>query len=305
MPCVRIGEPFRAIAMLTLPNRIFWLASFPKSGNTWMRILISNMLSGARQPEDINRLSLQDGIASGVGLFEHQTLLDSGVLKDEEIERMRPAVHDSHAAERTAGLMLKVHDAYTRLSDGRPLLGQAARAALYIVRDPRDVAVSLSFHLGLSLDSAIDHLNRPDSVLERTNRQIRQRLQGWSGHVQSWLDQSDMPVHLIRYEDLHRDGVGVLRGALDFIGADYDPDAVPRAVRHANFSELQRQERERGFRERPKGLETFFRRGEIGGWRQHLAERQAAAIETTHAAMMARLGYEIAAGYQGIETTQR
>jgi aryl sulfotransferase len=283
--------------MLTLPGGMVWIASYPKSGNTWVRILLSNLVHGADdRPEDINNLSLHDGIAGSRRIFEDQTLVDSGLLRPCEIEGLRPSVHDAYAASNTAAFV-KAHDAWTYLPDGTPLLGRGARAALYLVRDPRDVAVSFAFFQAVSLDHTIEQMNRPGTSFA-SDSQVRQRVDDWSGHVRGWLDQTDLPVHLIRYEDLQADTPSVLRRALHFLGASFESeaaeeDSIARAVRHASFAELQRQERENGFIERSTRQELFFRQGRVGDWRRHLSEAQVRRIESAHAPTMTRLGYEL------------
>lgn len=277
--------------MLTLPSGLIWLASYPKSGNTWMRILLSNLFADTDQPENINTLSLRDGIASDRKTFEDDTLLDSHLLTVEEAEILRPTAHDDHAA-RSGGIFVKTHDAYTLLADGTPLLGRAAQGALYLVRDPRDVAVSFAFHQSMTMERAANFIGMPNAALRANEKQFRQRLSDWSGHVRSWLDQSDVPVHLIRYEDLKADTLGVFCAALDFLSISYEREAAARAVRHADFDELRRQERAQGFRESQEGQAAFFRAGRTGDWRRHLNETQVRKIETDHAAMMTRLSYE-------------
>ena len=91
--------------------------------------------------------------------------------------------------------------------------------------------MSLAFHLDCALDDAIDELNRPDGTFGGTATQLVQQLHGWSGHVRSWLDQHDLPVLLIRYEDLRADTLGVFRSALDFLGVDYAPQSAAGAVK--------------------------------------------------------------------------
>lgn len=270
---------------------LVWLASFPKSGNTWLRILLSNVAAGVERPEDINDLSLRHGIASSVALFEAETLVEPGLLTADEVERLRPGVHDAFAAALAEPAWIKVHDAYTRLDDGAPVLGRAARAAVYLVRDPRDVAVSFAFHLGGDLAAALRLLNKPDSRVGGSPEQVRQRLNGWSGHVRSWLDQDDVPVLVVRYEDLRADTEGQFRRVLDFLRVPADAGVVRRAIAHADFAELQRQEREKGFRERVAGQSVFFRSGRVGDWQGHLDPDQVAAIEAAHGETMARLGY--------------
>lgn len=290
-------------------TRTVWLASYPKSGNTWFRMLIANLQAGGDTAVDINNLPERGGIASARGPFDYLTLIDSGLLTHDEIDLLRPAVYEMLASgaedelETAAGpafRFVKVHDAYTLNADGVPVLAGAkgADAAVVIVRDPRAVAPSLAHHLHQSIDGAIDFMADSRAGLCQSRRsqapQLRQQLPGWSGHIESWLDQRDIPVHLVRYEDLKADPVTVFAAVLNFAGYPADQVSVARAVRLADFASLQAQEQARGFREaRAQG--RFFRRGETEGWRDELSAGQIARIETAHAMMMARLGYTPAA----------
>jgi aryl sulfotransferase len=284
--------------LASAPAGIVWLASFPKSGNTWFRILLANLSSGERAPSTINDMDERGGIASSRREFEFQTLLDSGLLSNEDIDCLRPDVYRALAAEATQERWVKVHDAYTLNRSGEPVLGrQVARAAVYLVRDPRDVAVSLAHHNDTTLDDAILLMNASDGVLCPGQKgmapQLRQKLAGWSGHVTSWLDQTDVPLVTVRYEDMLRSPAESLGVALRFAGRIALPAEIDRAVRHADFAELQRQERDSGFVERMSRTAPFFRAGRNGGWRDTLTSAQRHAIEQCHAAVMARVGYEL------------
>ena len=292
-------------------TRTIWLASYPKSGNTWFRMLVAN-LSATDRPADINDLPERGGIASARGPFDYLTLIDSGLLTFDEIDSLRPRVYEELASgaqddeydkpeEMPPVRFVKVHDAYTLTPKDEPLLGGArgASGAIVIVRDPRDVAPSLANHNRTDIDRAIAFMNNRDAAYgarpERLDRQLRQKLPGWSGHIASWLDQTDIPVHLIRYEDLQADTTVIFRAALAFAGRAATDEEITRAVGYANFAELRRQEEVKGFGEtprRPGGL--FFRRGEVGVWREELTPEQVARIEAAHTPMMRRLGYELA-----------
>jgi hypothetical protein len=289
-----------------------WLASYPKSGNTWFRMLVANLSAQDGKPVDINDLPERGGIASARGPFDHLLLIDSSLLTHDEIDCLRPRVYEELArgadddeydkAQDTPPVrFVKVHDAYTLTPKGEPLLGgrRGADGAIVIVRDPRDVAPSLANHNRASIDDAIALMNDQQAAYcakpGRLDQQLRQQLPGWSGHMASWLDQTDVPVHLIRYEDMQADTVSTFRRALDFAGRPANDEDIRRAVGYANFAELRRQEADKGFRETPRrsgGL--FFRRGEVGAWRDELSAEQVARIEAAHAPMMRRLGYEVA-----------
>jgi aryl sulfotransferase len=292
-------------------TRTIWLPSYPKSGNTWFRMLVAN-LSAVGRPVDINDLP-DGGIASARGLFDYLSLIDSGLLTHDEIDALRPRVHeelargarnDEYDAPEDAPPVrfVKAHDAYTLTAKGEPLLAgrRGADGAIVIVRDPRDVAPSLANHNRSSIDEAIEFMSDPGAGYcmkpGRLHNQLRQQLLGWSGHIASWLDQTDLPVHLVRYEDLQADTPGELCRALDFAGRRASDEDIRRAVSFASFDELKRQEAERGFREAPRALSggRFFRRGEAGAWRDELTAGQVERIEIEHWQMMRRLGYDLA-----------
>jgi hypothetical protein len=279
----------------------YWLASYPKSGNTWFRMLAAN-LGAEEEPADINAVPAPGGIASGRGQFEAATLIDSGLLTHEEADRLRPAVYAAIEGDEAGNppRFVKAHDAYVSLPDGTPLFGRATAAAgvILIVRDPRDVAPSLANHLDCGLDEAIAFMANAEAVLASTRRgqspQLRQRLLDWGGHVASWLDQRDVPVCLVRYEDLAADPARTLQRAMAFARRPIGRTEAAQAAEWASFARLQEREAAQGFAEwRSRGDGSrFFRRGESGGWRRELDAAQARAIEAAHGATMARLGYQ-------------
>jgi hypothetical protein len=292
-------------------TRTVWLASYPKSGNTWFRMLVAN-LSSTDEAADINELPEHGGIASARWPFDYLTLIDSGLLTHDEADRLRPLVYEELVrgiadddCEDTSEQPLpvrfvKCHDAYTYTADGAAVLGgpSGADAAILIVRDPRDVAPSLANHNRSSIDEAIARLSDPAAAYcgSRNHQapQLRQHLLGWSAYQESWLAQIDLPVHLVRYEDMVANTEDTFGRALAFAGRAATSGQIARAVRFASFDELRRQEAEKGFREAPPTLGTgFFRRGITGAWRDELTAAQVDRIEEAHAPMMRRLGYRL------------
>lgn len=283
-----------------------WLASYPKSGNTWLRILIAN-LSSVEAPADINALPEHEFIASARDLFDHVLLIESGLLTADEADNLRPRVYeelargvlDDRKAPTASVHFIKVHDAYTLTPNGEPLLAgrRGAAGAIVMVRDPRDVAPSLAAHNNSSVDEAIAFMGDPSATFSlarsRQLQQFRQKLPRWSGHIASWLEQKDIPIHLVRYEDLLLDPVTSFRRALQFAGCVADDETIRRAVAFSDFAQLRGQEQAKGFRESRTWSGHFFRRGVAGGWRDELSPAQTARIEADHGVMMQRLGYKL------------
>jgi len=292
--------------------RTIWLASYPKSGNTWLRMLIANLSAKGDRPVDINNLPERGGVASNRGSFDHLTLIDSGLLTNDEIDCLRPSIYEELARgadddeydtlEAAPPVrFVKVHDAYLLTPMGEPLLAgtRGAEGAIVIARDPRDIASSLASHTNCGIDDAIAFMNDAHAGLStqtnKQHRQLRQKLPGWSGHLASWLGQTDIAVHLVRYEDLLANTVDTLSRMLAFAERPATDEEVRRAVSFADFWQLRQQELEKGFREAPRSRvgTRFFRRGESGGWRDELSAEQVARIEGDHSTMMLRLGYDL------------
>lgn len=274
---------------------IAWLASYPKSGNTWLRILLANLLSPRPlEPVSINDLE-GDGIASWLGLISQYAALDPAELTAEEITALRPRIYSLMASEASRTIVMKIHDAYVDVAPDQPLVPvDATRSVVYIVRNPLDVAVSVAHHNGIGMDRAVATMGDPEYVIGRRigqfAEQSEQRLLTWSAHVESWT-RAPMPLHLLRYEDLQADTARSFASVAEFLGLSHDGARVQRAVENSAFDQLRAQEDEHGFRERPPSGDRFFRRGQIGGWRDELNEAQVARIIADHGAVMRRLGY--------------
>lgn len=277
---------------------IIWLASYPKSGNTWLRVFLANLRRDGQEPVNINELD-DDTIASDRARFDRLTGLEASDLSPEEIDRLRPEVYERLAAEARETLFVKVHDAYTYGADGRPLLSATSSRAIYLIRNPLDVAVSFAHHLTRDLDSIIEGMADAESALapytDRLPWQLRQRLLSWSRHVLSWVA-APLPLLVLRYEDIIQQPLKTFSQAARFAGLPDEPARVRKAVAFSDFKEMQRQEQERGFKERMQKAKKFFREGGWGVWRRELTPAQAARLIRAHREVMQRFGYLTAEG---------
>lgn len=277
-----------------MTGRTVWLASYPKSGNTWLRAVLDAARSGA--DVDLGEL-VGAAVPASRELLEDLLGIPTTDLTSADVSALRSAADELYDAAAPPGPVLrKVHDGLFPGPGGEPVVSvTAARAALYVVRDPRDVAVSFAHHTGMSLAAATALVCTRAAALaadpHRPWHQVPQRIGSWTEHVRSWVDQTGLPVHVIRYEDALADPVGTFGPAVRFAGIDVDHHQLTRAVHRASFERLSRQERERGFPERPTVARVFFRQGTAGGWRTELPDALADKIVETHRDTMTRFGY--------------
>ena len=278
-----------------LSGRAIWLASYPKSGNTWLRLALKSLQAGGA-PIALSELNDYARMAIGRHLFDGVLEADSGNMTDAEIEALRPAFHDLHFGTGEQAELCKIHDCWFRTSDGRAVFDRHhTRAALYIVRDPRDVVVSWARFMAGSLDWSIRFLANSEARLgpdaDRINSAIAQRIGGWSDHAASWIDQSGLAPLVIRYEDMHADLPTTLALVAAHLGWDAPESAIAGAVAATRFERLADEEARSGFRGKPESAARFFHTGRSGGWRDVLTPDQAARVATDHHAMMHRFGY--------------
>ena len=226
------------------------------------------------------------------------TGLDPEKMTEAEVCRWRPIVQQflaDQTARRAArpeqarfqaqDVVCKTHNAVAVL-DGFPTINQSVtRKAVYLVRDPRDVAVSWSAFYGESLDTAIDRMAHPKNKIENPPYAMFHHLGTWSSHVESWSG-----AHRIKFEDLVSAPLLTFRRFLKAFGIDANVARAQRAISHCTFDKLRAMEGTEGFKEANKG--RFFRSGVVGQWRTALTADQVRRIEEAHGPVMRSLGYE-------------
>jgi hypothetical protein len=192
---------------------------------------------------------------------------------------------------------MKVHDAWSITDRSEALFPSDVTAGMiYLLRNPLDMAASCAHHWGVTVERAVENMCDAEFAISRSlgglSDQLRQRMHSWSGHVQSWLDESGLPVQVVRYEDLRRDPEETFGKVVRYCGLTYDETRLRKAVAFSDFSELQRQEKEKGFRERSvRAPGPFFRRGQAGTWREELPLELVERLVATHGPVMRRFGY--------------
>lgn len=273
---------------------IYWLASYPKSGNTWFRTFLRNFLEDGQAPVDINDLST-GAIASARPWLDEVLGFDTAELRPDEVDRLRPDVYRWSLHDQEPGYH-KIHDAYTLTTAGEPIVSrEATLGALYLVRNPLDVAPSLANHNQTTVDEAVATMADPQHALSRGHKslghQVRQKLLSWSQHVTSWVDAPGLRLIVLRYEDMQGEPLASFTRAAEFLGLPAEPARVEKAIGFSRFEVVARQEAEHGFRERPPQAQRFFRQGTSGGWRGKLSDAQVARIVADHGPVMRRFGY--------------
>jgi hypothetical protein len=279
----------------------FWLASYPKSGNTWTRSFLVNLLYPKEDSIDINHLAI-GALASSREWIEEGLGIDISELDHDEIDRLRPLAYHklTEDIKDSRDTYHKIHDAYTHLGNGKPMIPKTAtQGVVYLVRNPLDVVVSYANHASISIAKSVEVVCDPKMAMCKTKKaqanQLRQILSTWSDHVQGWID-ADLPKIVMRYEDIKTSPVAAFTRITHFLQIDRSRNDIEIAVSKSRFENLRQQEDDNGFHEKASKVKHFFRKGIVGDWQNTLTAQQIAKVITVNRPSMERLGYLDSAG---------
>ena len=270
---------------------LIWLASYPKSGNTWMRSFLHNLLRNSAAPVDINEIDqFCLGESAGGWYRRHlsQPIMETPL---EDIAALRPTVHREFTQVFPDSVFVKTHNF---LGDwyGQPLHNMDVTAgAIYVVRNPLDVVISMTHHFGVDVDGAIARMGNDGGVTEASEEHIPEFHSSWSRHVESWTSHPNPQLYVVRYEDLLAKPRKYFKEVTQFLGLNPPRERLERAIRNSSFKVLKEQERKRSFKEKSQHAEAFFREGRAEQWRDLLSRDQVRAIIDKHGQQMERFGY--------------
>jgi sulfotransferase family protein len=272
-------------------GKIIWLASYPKSGNTWLRVFLHNFLRNPPEGYDINRITDFCASDADVEWYLPEIGWPPGNWTEEEVGRARRKGHEAITRTFPDSVFVKTHNALTVDRFGPLITLELTAGAIYIVRNPLDVVVSYRHHLGATVDGAIRVLNSPTAETLKTPSNVPQQLRSWSEHVASWTARPHPGLHVIRYEDMLSEPERTFGGVANFLGVPPPRERLLRAIERSGFEELQGREEVHGFKERSEHQKRFFREGRAGQWRDVLTQAQIDRIVQAHRPTMQRFGY--------------
>jgi len=275
-------------------GQIVWIASYPRSGNTWVRYFLMALLGvlrGETAAPDINglyRFSTWDALnvwwARPLGKFP----ADAG--KD-EVAALRARVQAEIAAAGPPLSFVKTHSLRGR-SRGHPTINAAVTAgAIYLVRNPLDIAVSSARYLNLSQQAAVQRLNQAGYETFNQAGGVYEPYGSWSENVESWTARKEKGLLVLRYEDLLAKGEESFGRLARHLGLQPTPGQLDRAIEASAFARLAEQEKQKTFIERPSSARRFFEAGRAEQWRDELPRALADSIVAAHGATMRRFGY--------------
>lgn len=270
---------------------IVWLASYPGSGNTWLRAFLANYLMGGETAIPLNDLSRIGYHDSAWPAYRDFAGRDPNLMPIVELLDVRRKVLEAIADNGADVNLVKTHHAKSRIKGHWLIPADLTRTAIYLVRNPLDVVVSYADHWGTTHEFAARHFTLPTNGIPASRKTVSQYLGTWSEHVRSWAKSENFRTLILRYEDLLADPEGSFAKVVRHIGAPVDDAVLRQAISFSSFDALAEQERTEGYSERGPKQERFFRFGRSGAWQNALDPALADRIRSDHGQVMAEHGY--------------
>ena len=263
---------------------IFWIASYPKSGNTWLRILLASYFY------------TKDGIYDEIVLknidqFPQKKFFDSfnfnQNIPTDTIKFWIKAQEKINYDKKLK--FLKTHNAFGKLNNFDFTNTENSIGCIYIVRDPRNVITSLKNFYEMNDDQAFKWITNKNQYIYDVHKfktigfSNFQFISSWDTNFESWKIQKQIPIKIIRYEDLLNETYAIFNDVINFIHKTTNSEEkifknkIKNAVSSSLFSKLKEKEKKKGFSEAPKSklLNSkipFFNLGPNNNWKKILSE---------------------------------
>ena len=278
-------------------KKIFWIASYPKSGNTWMRAIILSLFFTKDGIFDFNLLD-QIKYFDTPGNYEFIESLNNEDFKNLEdltvISKYWVEAQKRSVITNGNFAFYKTHSANIKVNEYRYTNEDTTLGLIYLVRDPRDIVLSYAKHKGMSINETIN-LMKNENILTFSGGGYPVILSSWNHHYSSWIN-LNVPKIIIRYEDLLEKTEMILWKLIDFFSINYHirfNDAkrvVNNILLSTTFEKFQEYEKKHGFSEATKNS-MFFRKGKKNQWEGKLKKYQLNIIENTFQSPMKEINY--------------
>ena len=281
----------------SVEKKIIFIASYPKSGNTWVRTFISALLNknkGIFELKDLEEIKL----FSQITYFKHFDNLKYNSNGDLDFEfvvnnwiNAQKRINERNKKIR----FFKTHSVRGVINGNFFTNENVCLGYIYIIRDPRDVAISISSHMGITIDKAIETMLFNNKFFTTTFK-VNEPVCTWENHLDSWINFKNVSNLIIKYEDIINNTSKILNQIIDFLTntaklkIQNNSNLVGNVLQSTSFDRLQQIEKNSGFKE-ASSYSKFFREGKSEQWKSILSVNQIKLIEKELYKPMSRLGY--------------
>ena len=281
---------------------IIWIASYPKSGNTWVRSLLSAYLYS----EDGN---FNFNLLKKILKFPSKRYLEYFIKDFSDIKKVSDywiaAQERINLHNENKSIFLKTHSALCTLEKNPFTNKKNTQAVIYIVRDPRNVITSVGNHYSMNIEESYNFITDKNRIITNDkwggdNFGISEVLGSWSDHYKSWKNMNFAPILNIKYEDLINDTnkslIEIITFLQKFTEIKIDNEKISKTVESCNFENLRKMEKNEGFfeaaySEKLNKKVNFFHLGKKNNWKNLLDQEMEKKIREAFHYEMKELKY--------------
>jgi len=293
-----------------MSKHIFWIASYPKSGNTLVRALITSLFFTDDGVFDFKLLKNIPVIESTYNLnfVKKINTQDYDSLHKLEIlskywQRMQTKENLKFDGD---FMFVKTHHALVKILNNSFTTKENTLGIIYVVRDPRDIVLSMCNHFNFTIEKSMDRLFKEDFGIRWNDKaklyEIKQPpmtlISSWERHFMSWNRYVfDCPRLIIKFEDLVYKKRETINKIIDFFtNFNFKFSNLDRKIENmitsSDFNHLKKTEDKNGFEEAPS-KNVFFNKGTKDQWMEKLSNEQILRIEKTYYHLLKELDYKI------------
>ena len=277
---------------------ISWIASYPKSGNTFIRSFLASYFFSDTGKFDFDLL---------YNILQFPSLKFSKTDLFSKKDAAQNWIYNQNFFFNNKDTFLKTHNTLIEFEGYKFTSPKQTRGAIYIVRDPRNVVLSMSHHYSLTYEESFKKMiNSEASLLEKTFNNDHSNftfLGSWSNHYKSWRDNNEFKVLFLKYEDFEENAEKEFKKILSFIYELKNEKFIindkkfSNALKSTNFTNLKNKENIYGFEESiysDKGKKlNFFNFGFQNKWQKKLPHDIVKKINLSLKNEIIELGYNI------------
>jgi len=291
-------------------KKIFWISSYPKSGNTWLRLILCGLFF--TEDGNINNLDILKNIPKldllnnfefikEISINDYNLIFKAGEYDEEALTTISKYWIEAQKKiniNNGTFAFVKTHNARIKLNENHYTNETTTLGFVYISRDPRDIVLSYSKHTNEDINSTIDLLNN-DKIMgkQKTNSRMPEVVLNWRDHYSSWKKFTAVPSLFLKYEDLLDDVEMEINKIINFFYSNFHLEIINKnekiknVIKSTNFENLKNIEEKNGFVEKSEFSNLFFRSGKKKQWENELNQDQKNLVEQSCKNQMIELKY--------------